>query len=343
MSESESDHKPTSEKLGNIYDTFVKSVFDRTVVFADFLRNYADPKFVAQIDLDRIEPAPTHYFGKEGDERIVDLVFRCPLKNRRKSRQKLLAVIIFEHQSTSLREIPQKLCRYISAIWDSEKKRGEPLSAPYFIILRTGKKPHKGPKPRMSDLLPKDEMGEQIGSKLEIHYDVVDLPELDSTKLIGLPQLRLVMGILKKMTERLSLSFGEALMPLREFANEQEQIDWLRDTLPFVSKVFAAHNQRLEQEELNCEVKKVFGERTDEMMLTVFEQAELRGETRGEARGKARERAERVAEVLDLRFEKVPYQLTEQILMMTDLDRLEKLFRLACKCTSLADFEAELG
>ncbi|MGL6225122.1 MAG: hypothetical protein ACRC10_00675, partial [Thermoguttaceae bacterium] len=68
---------------------------------------------------------------------------------------------------------------------------------------------------------------------------------------------------------------------------------------------------------------------------------EARGEARGVAIGKARERAERVAEALDLRFDKVPYQLTEQILMMTDLDRLEKLFRLACKCTSLAEFEAE--
>ena len=98
---------------GNYIDVFVKNMFGRVLVFADFLRNYADPKFVAAIDLGKIIPAPTHYIGKDGDERIVDLVFRCPLKNGNGS---LMAVIVFEHQSSSLKKIPRKLLKYISAV-----------------------------------------------------------------------------------------------------------------------------------------------------------------------------------------------------------------------------------
>jgi hypothetical protein len=66
---------------GNIYDAFVKSFFGRVVVFADFLRHYGNPNFVAEINLSKIKLAPTHYLGKNGDERIVDLVFQCPLKH----------------------------------------------------------------------------------------------------------------------------------------------------------------------------------------------------------------------------------------------------------------------
>lgn len=78
------------------------------LVFADFLLNYADPVFVAEIDTTKITPAPTHYFGKDGSEQIADLVFQCPLKS---GDGNLIAIIIFEHQSGSLKKIPHKLLK----------------------------------------------------------------------------------------------------------------------------------------------------------------------------------------------------------------------------------------
>ena len=88
-------------------------MFSRTLLFVDFLLHYADEKFIAEVDLKKIQPAPTHYIGKDGDERIVDLVFQCPLKS---GDGNLMAVIVFEHESKSLKKIPQKLLKYISAI-----------------------------------------------------------------------------------------------------------------------------------------------------------------------------------------------------------------------------------
>jgi len=66
---------------GNIYDAFVNRMLGRMIVFVDFLLHYADKKFVATMDLRKIKPIPTHDIGQKGDERIVDLVFQCPLKN----------------------------------------------------------------------------------------------------------------------------------------------------------------------------------------------------------------------------------------------------------------------
>ena len=193
---------------GNYIDVFVKRMFSRLVVFVDFLLFYADQTFVNAIDLTKIAPAPTHYIGKDGGERIVDLVFQCPLKN---GQGDLMAVIIFEHQSGSLKEIPLKLHKYISSIWDAEKKAGKPLSAPYFIVLRTAKKPYRVPYPKMADLLPKDSDGKSLGKTVEIEYDVVDLPAWDFDRLVGGTVLRLVLGILKKMLEGHEDEFAEAL------------------------------------------------------------------------------------------------------------------------------------
>jgi hypothetical protein len=44
-------------------------------VFADFLRHYGNKEFVDEINLSKIRLAPTHYIGKDGGERIIDLVF----------------------------------------------------------------------------------------------------------------------------------------------------------------------------------------------------------------------------------------------------------------------------
>ena len=134
--------KKNPSSRGNIYDAFVKRMFSRVLVFVDFLVHYADPGFVAEVNLKKIKPAPTHYIGKTGDERIADLIFQCPLKDGGGT---MTAVIIFEHQGGSLKKIALKLLRYISAIGDAEMKEGRKiLSVPYFIVLRTAKKPYRG-------------------------------------------------------------------------------------------------------------------------------------------------------------------------------------------------------
>ena len=76
-----STRKSKPQPQGNYIDTFVKRMFGQVVVFIDFLLNYADKEFITEIDVERIQAAPTHYIGQKGDERIIDLVFMCPLKN----------------------------------------------------------------------------------------------------------------------------------------------------------------------------------------------------------------------------------------------------------------------
>ncbi|MGL6196780.1 MAG: hypothetical protein ACRC2T_18365, partial [Thermoguttaceae bacterium] len=170
-------------------------------------------------------------------------------------------------------------------------------------------------------------------------YDVVDLPEHDWDKLVGLPHLRLVIGLLKKMTEGQEEEFGDALLPMLEFTGLEEQKEWMKDILPFVAKVFSAHHLELGGEKLNQAAERVFAERTSEIMLTIFDEIELKGKAEGVAIGEARGEARKVARLLDKRFEKVPYQLNEKLLMITDLEKLDMLFDLAFDCKTLEEFQ----
>jgi hypothetical protein len=337
--------KRGKSKPGNIYDAFVKSFFSRVVVFADFLRHYGNKKFVVEVNLSKIQLAPTHYLGKDGDERIVDLVFQCPLKHGKGT---LTAVIVFEHQSDSLDKIPAKLLRYISAIWDAEIKDGKKvLSAPYFIVLRTGKRPHKGRKPKMSDFVAKSRNGSPLGMVPEIDYDVVDLPAQDFHRLTGGAVLRLALGILKKTVEGLEDEFAEAMLPLAEIADEEEKVELTKELLNYVAKVMAIHNKRLDAEKVKEALKPVFHERTENMIATIFEEKYDAGKAEAVATEKPKWVAEgqalSVQSVLNARFHSVPPKVQKQLSAITDVSRLENLVGQAAVCTSLKDFEKLLG
>jgi hypothetical protein len=323
-------------RTGNIYDAFVKLFFSRVVVFADFLRHYGNKEFVAEVNLSKIRLAPTHYLGKDGDERIVDLVFQCPLKHGEGT---LTAVIVFEHQSDSLDKIPAKLLKYISAIWDAEIKDGKNvLSAPYFIVLRTAKRPHKGRKPQMSDFVAKSRNGSPLGMVPEFDYDVIDLPAQDFHCLTGGAVLRLALGILKKTVEGLEDEFAEAMLPLTEIADEEEKVELTKELLNYVAKVMAVHNKRLDDEKVKRALKPIFHKRTENMIATIFEEKFMEGEARGEAKfGR-----NAVVNVLRTRFKRVPKRTEMAVRQMNDPIALESLTVHAAACSTLDEFAEAL-
>ena len=336
-----------SKSPGNYIDVFVKRMFSRFVVFVDFLMFYADQTFVNAVDLSKIEPAPTHYIGSDADERIVDLVFQCPLKN---GRGNLMAVIVFEHQSGSLKEIPLKLHRYISSIWDAEKKASKPLSAPYFIVLRTAKRPHRGAFPKMMDLLPKDNDGKPLGKLVEIEYDVVDLPAWDFDRLVGGTVLRLALGILKRMIEGDEDEFPEALLPLRDISDEEQQVELTKELLNFVAKAMAAHNRRLDEALLSQALKPIFKDKEQAMIKTIFDEKYEQGIAEGEARGieKGIERGiergiETLLHILTKRLGNVPTGVCDKLHAIHDLNELGQLTDVALDCETFAEFEQALS
>ena len=328
--------KAESKSSGNYIDTFVKQMFGRVLVFIDFLVNYADAKFVAEIDLKRIKLAPTHYIGQKGNERIVDLVFQCPLKSGNGS---LMAVIIFEHQGGNLKKIPKKLLKYISAIWEAETKEGKKiLSAPYFIVLRTGKKPHRKKHPTIADWLPKGSDGKPLGKTIVIDYDVVDLPAWDFDKLVGGTVLRLALGMLHKMTGGTLDEFPEALLPLLEIDDEGQRIELTKELLDFVDKAFAANNRELDEAIVSKALKPIFKEKEKTMIKTMFEKREEIGEARGKVKGKA----EAVLTVLRAKFHRVPRETEKAIRQMTDPIALDSWTAHAATCKSMDEFATAL-
>ena len=336
--------KTEPKKQGNVYDSFVKQMLGRILVFVDFLLWYADREFVDAIDLTKIRPAPTHNIGKDGKERIADLIFLCPLKHGGGS---LMAVIIFEHQSRDLKEIPRKLHKHISAFWDAERKAGKKvLSAPYFIVIRTGKKPYKGNYPEMADLVAKGRDGKPLGHVPEVKYKVVDLPAWNFKNLVGGPVLRLTLGILHKMTGGHEDEFPEAFLPLLEIADQGQKIELTNELLQFVENAFAANNRHLDEAMVDEALKPIYEDWERAMIKTLSERKYDEGVAVGKAAGKAENvagaKAETVLTFLRARFGRVPKGIEKAICQMTDSIALDSLAVHAAQSNSLDEFAEAL-
>ena len=255
-----------------------------------------------------------------------------------------MAVIVFEHQSTSLKKIPPKLHKIISAFWTAEAKEGKNLSAPYFIVLRTGKKPHRGAYPKMSDLLPKGRDGKPLGHVPEIWYDVFDLPAWNFGDLVGGPILRAALGILKKMIEEAGENFPEALRPLLELSDKDQKIEVTQEILDFVDKALRVRCRRLDKAAVSQVLKTVFEDK--EMIKSIFDEefdagvavGEARGEARGKAIGEIKKAREMLLKFLRTRFHKIPGDVEELIQSMTDLVALDSWSEHAWTCQSMDEF-----
>jgi len=247
-----------------------------------------------------------------------------------------MAVIVFEHQSGTLKRIPQKLHKYISTIWDAEMKEGKPLSAPYFIVLRTGKRPHRKRYPMMADLLPKGQDGEPIGNTVEVTYDVVDLPNWNCDTLIGGAVLRSSLIMLHTTTGGNLDDFPKALLPLLELP-EGERIEVTKELIDFVAHAFAAKHRKLEVAVANAAVKPILqnGEQT---MKTIFEEREAIGEARGEARGKSEAGRKMVLTALRTKFKRVPKSIEKVVLSMSDPIALESLLAQVIQSNTMEEF-----
>ena len=217
------------------------------------------------------------------------------------------------------------------------------MSAPYFILLRTAKRPHRGAYPKMSDSLPKGRDGKPLGKLVEIEYDVVDLPAWDFHKLVGGTVLRLALGILHKMTGGADDEFPEALLPLREISDGEQQIELTKELLDFVAKAMQSHNRRLESTMVNKALQPVFQEKEKTMIKTIFEEQQDIGEARGRVKGKAEGRAEAVLTILRTRFKKVPKDTENAVRRINDLIALDSWTVHAMTCQTIDEFSTELG
>jgi hypothetical protein len=356
------------EQSGNIFDSYIRQILGQIVFFVDFLLHYADPNVLKHLDLNRITPFPTHSFDRQGKERISDLVFLCGLKG---SAGVMGVIIIFEHVGNSIFYLPKRLLQYLVGAWNfiaKDEKKKIPLPSPYFIVVRTGKKSKKKndqpeQKQKTSNMCVQVP-GLKTVTGLDFDYTNIVLSEYDLDKLSGNPVTKSVLGVMKVLTEGNPKMIAQALAPIADLDDYDEQRYIIQLSLLLYSNYLRARNQKVDDAEIDRILTPIFNnpEEKKNMITTIFEDKFLEGKAvgitegkavgitegiaegiaMGEVKWKAGGKAESIATVLEARFGKVPAKVVKSINSYSNPDVLESWTRQAATCKSLKEFEKML-
>ncbi|MDR2755702.1 MAG: Rpn family recombination-promoting nuclease/putative transposase [Planctomycetaceae bacterium] len=331
------DSPPNKKSSVNIHDEFVRAVFANLELVAEFLKLYVGKtqngfKLLTLLDLNRIKLETTQLFGPEGRQRIADLIFWIPLKDRKGSAG---VVFVFEHKSERKRSWPFQLLKYLVAIWNkffSEAKNPEKknfmLPAPLLIVLHNGSKPIMN-KPKLDEYIAKIIGTKQFIPKFD--YIMVDLAVLSPDEFGTAPLLRVILELLKRATDGTLYDVRKQILePLAVIRDDEKTRYWIQQILRYMDKAVKSKKKELTPESIDEVIKPVYKERSTKMSLTFLEKLEAKGEAKG--------KQDMVLIALRTKFKKIPTYIETAIRQMSDPIALESLMSEIFESQTLDEF-----
>ena len=281
-------------EINNIHDTFFRETMSHKEVAADFLANYLPTSVLAQIKLDTLAITKDTFVDKKQAAHYSDLLYQVKLAGDRPG----FVYFLFEHKSYPDRFISLQLLRYLLEIWELYRKQHKntktlPLIIP--IVVYHGKP--KGQSVRLMELidLPDPSLAAYVPDFDQAFYDFS--PETDAA-IKGEIWLRLVLLCLQvKNTPEDLDKLVQIIYLFSKLDNEAPALQWMSVIFRYLLQVVD-----IEPDVLQDLVTQSLSAGKEEMLMTVAERLEKRGEARGLLEGEAKGRNAILSRQLSKRF-----------------------------------------
>jgi len=343
--------KESDQWLRNPHDKFGRNFLQRKAIASDLLTSYCDHVIVENVDLDELQPAPTHGVSKVLKEIIMDVSYLARLRD---SEAKSEVLFVLEHKSrpspmVALQVGTQAFLALYSAWTDanySESPNFE-LPIPIMVVVYHGTENwvakeiwfhelFKNIPPALRDLIPR------------FKVLVINLRLFQYGNLPGRPLTRAFVESLMRATDgTFAKELASVFQHVYEAGLEKTQT-W--DCIQTITG-YCAGSVGLTKEDFEQAILKVFNKEDINMLETIpsgmLRDGFVLGRNEGIAIGKAEGVAEGIAKgeiraTLKQRFGGVPQEIKDTIQSMTDLVALESLLAHAETCKSLDEFSEAL-
>jgi len=324
------------------HDDYFWETFQIERVGQAFLRKTLPPETLEALDLDGLIVEDRQFTDDLFKEMAADVIYRVPIKG---TSEHVNFFVVIEHKSyDDFWTIFQLWC-YVFLIcrreFQAAKDRKEAnanyrLPPVVAIILHHGESKFQG-KTQVADLfLPLPGLEPYLPGLQAILFDLNDIadddPILNDPEA---PELKVVLMVFKLVFRQdIELRLKDSLRTpeLKPYAKDPVMRRVIRATLFYLANS-ARHLENLKS--LLGIFEKVFEEPIGETdMPTLVERWVAEGKAEGEARG--------VLRILARRHGYIPESLSERVLAITDVERIERLFDLAFDCATLEEFEKYL-
>jgi predicted transposase/invertase (TIGR01784 family) len=342
--------------LTNPHDKFFKTVFSKKEVAVDFLRNYLPAEV-----LDLLEPESLGYIKESFvdphlREFFSDLVFTVSLKTGASG----LLYILLEHKSYQDPHTALYLLRYILNQWEQSltRPKAERFPAIIPVVLYHGPTAWNAGTSLRALVHYPDALQTYLP---DFHYILWDAAAYDDDDITGIAVLQATLLLFKHifqpdLRDRLSDIFGL----LRDLVTARSGIEFLITIIKYILNASPADH--IGYDDVKRAVDEAFPHIGGTIMPTIadvmrqeafeqglaqgmeqaLEQGLEQGLERGLTQGIIQNGREAVLEILEIRFERVPAPLTEQVQALDDPAFLKRLHRQALQVDSLEAFEALL-
>ncbi len=322
-------------ELAQPHDLLVRNVLADADLAADLLKNYLDPKLVSALELDSLKREAGDTVSSELKKLVGDLRYSARFKKRD---AELKVFVFLEHQSRPDWLISLRMVKYVCAAYEQQAsgmKKGERFPYPLAVVLHHGKKPWKNLLP-MRDLIamPPPDVGVE-DNILGLPIRLIDVAAMPVDELRGHPMVCALLDSLQSAsTGALPARLRKIADRLRGLGGEKRLDSW--------TEALATYYYTLAQGEVENTIDELTQafmglhskKEAKEMVMTVAEKLEVRGNAKG--------KAEAIVTVLKSRFDTVPATVQKKLMTLRDVGRAEEMLELALACQSLREFQKAL-
>ncbi len=317
------------------HDKLVKSTFSDPDNARAFLQAHLPRKLTRRIDWSTLNLASGSFIDTEFAATSSDLLFTAQIDDR-----PAFLYILFEHQNQEDPLIALRLLTYMVRIWN-DHLRNNPGAAklpPILpLVLAQDNKPWKS-STRFADLI---DIPAGVGEELKKHipdfeFQLVELFRMPFEKILGTPMGILALRALKAEKLQALLAdpvWDEALLVQLSPASFEMLMRYILDRdldkPAFRKKLKTLHNPKLSKNAMS--------------LAEQFRQEGIRkGRQEGRQEGLIFSKQQDILEALEIRFDRVPEGLREEIESITETAKLQSLHRAAIRSATLDEFAEAL-
>ena len=309
------------------HDKLVKSTFSDPDNARAFLKAHLPSKLVRRMDWTSLSLLSGSFIDPEFDATSSDLLFTAKIDGH-----PAFLYILFEHQNQEDPLMGLRLLTYMVRIWN-DYLRNNPgatkLPAILPLVLAQDSKPWKG-STRFADLIDIPEgVGEDIKKYIpDFEFQLVELFHMPFDKILGTPMGILTLRALK----------AEKLQALLDDPVWDESLLIQLPSASFEMLMRYILDRDLDKPAFRRKLQTLRNPKLSKNAMSLAEQ--FRQEGRQE--GLIFSQHQAILEALEIRFQRVPEGLREEIEAITDSKKLTHLHRAAITSADLESFAAEL-
>ena len=323
------------------HDPFFRSMFGEPGMFRKFL-DWALPDMMLELlDLDRLERQNDSFLDEQLKAHYTDVLFKIPLRNADES---IVVFVLVEHKTSSERWTMFQALRYVVQIWQREfntakeqDRLAEFMLPPVLPIIVYHGERNFNAAIQLGKLIRPISSFEKY--MLDFEGMLIDLTRIDED---GLPEDLELYCVLAVMQAVFRKDVADRMLRIYKKLRPKFDDPFYRDRWINLYYYLLSSSKYLTSKDLE-EAKTQMSDTNDTITISPWLEetlflARVEGETKGEAKGEARV----ITRILTKRFQTVSPLVTETLLAITDLEKLEHLADFAFDCRSLDEFEQAL-